>query len=242
MTVSRKAGRTSRPRFPALRRVPQAVGSKTVPARTPKTPRRLRQVEAKRAAILNAALALFSRNGLHGTTVEQIAETADISKANLFYYFSGKEAVYVAVLRDLLDEWLAPFREMSADDDPMASLGDYIRKKIVFSRIRPEASRLFCIEMIGGAPLLGDELRSSVRELVRSKASVISAWIEAGLLAPVDPYHLIFTIWATTQHYADFAVQIEAMTGRSLAEEAFLEETIASVSRIILDGVRPRPA
>ncbi|MCS0504846.1 HTH-type transcriptional regulator RutR [Ancylobacter sp. GSK1Z-4-2] len=207
----------------------------------PKTPRRLKQIEAKRSAILDAALGLFSRNGLHGTTVEQIAEQAAVSKTNLFYYFASKEEVYVDVLRRLLDQWLAPLRALERDSDPVKGIADYIRRKVEFSRSHPEASRLFCLEIVQGAPLLRRELETSLKELVDAKAAVIREWVAQGRLAPVDPHHLIFSIWATTQHYADFAVQIDALLDTGLDDDRFAEEAVRNIQRIILDGVRIRP-
>ncbi len=202
--------------------------------------RRLKQIAAKKAAILDAALDLFSQFGLRGTTVDQIADTADVSKTNLFYYFSSKEEVYIAVLQRLLDQWLAPLKAVEVDGDPVESILTYIRSKVAFSRAHPEASRLFCLEIVQGAPLLGPELRTSLKALVDAKAAVIKAWIDSGKLAPVDPYHLIFSIWATTQHYADFAVQVDALVGRSLADETFVDDTVNNIQRIILDGIRVR--
>ena len=207
-----------------------------------KSPRRLKQIEAKRTAILDAALGLFSRFGLHGTTVEQIAEDASVSKTNLFYYFASKEAVYVGVLSRLLEQWLAPLRGLTPDSDPIEGIGEYIRRKIAFSRTNPEASRLFCLEIVQGAPLLGEELRTSLKELVDAKAAMIRGWTADGRLAPVDPHHLIFSIWATTQHYADFAVQIDALLNTGLDDERFAEEAAVNIQRIILDGIRVRPA
>lgn len=206
----------------------------------PRTPRRRKQIEAKRSVILDAALMLFSRAGLHGTTVEQIAEQAAVSKTNLFYYFASKEEVYVAALTRLLDQWLDPLRGLELDSDPVQGIGEYIRRKIMFSRTHPEASRLFCLELVQGAPLLRHELETSLKELVDAKAAVIRAWTAAGRLAPVDPHHLIFSIWATTQHYADFASQIDALLQTGLDDEAFAEEAVRNIQRIILDGVRVR--
>ncbi|MCB4767605.1 HTH-type transcriptional regulator RutR [Ancylobacter sp. Lp-2] len=206
----------------------------------PKTPRRLKQIEAKRTAILDAALGLFSRAGLHGTTVEQIAEDAGVSKTNLFYYFASKEEIYVAVLSRLLDEWLAPLRAIEPEADPVVAIGEYIRRKILFSRTQPEASRLFCLEIVQGAPLLKHELETSLKQLVDAKAAMIRDWSAAGKLAPVDPHHLIFAIWATTQHYADFAGQIDALLGTGLGDEAFANAAAENVSRIILEGIRFR--
>ena len=211
------------------------------PAAGTKTPRRLKQIEAKRTAILDAALGLFSRYGLLGTTVEQIAEDAAVSKTNLFYYFASKEDIYVGVLSRLLDQWLDPLRGLEPDSDPVLGIGEYIRRKILFSRTHPEASRLFCLEIVQGAPLLGPELRTSLKELVDAKTAMIRNWTAQGKLAPVDPHHLIFSIWATTQHYADFAVQIDAVLGTGLDDEEFADQAALNIQRIILDGIRTRP-
>ena len=211
-------------------------------ARAAPVPRRVRRSEAKRAAILDAALTIFSRNGLAGTSAEEIATAADVSKTNLFYYFPSKEEIYLEVLRRLLEDWLAPLRALDVADEPGAALAAYIRRKLTFSRDNPEASRLFCLEIVQGAPLLRDELDTALKTLVETKAGVIRAWIAAGRLAPVEPVHLIFAIWATTQHYADFASQIEVLTGQGLSNAAFFEATVRNVTALLLDGLRPRDA
>jgi len=202
--------------------------------------RRQRPAEDRRSTILQAALGLFSRFGLHGTTVDQVAVRAEVSKSNLLYYFANKEELYVQVLRNLLTVWLEPLRGFRADQDPRQAIGDYIRRKLAVSRDRPEASRLFCMEMLQGAPLLRDELGRELRELVEGKSEVIRTWVADGRLAPVEPHHLIFTLWAVTQHYADFRVQVEALTGRTLADPDFFEETVANVQRLVLDGALGR--
>lgn len=216
------------------------------PARRPRSAaaqnRRLRQIEDKRSAILAAALGLFSRYGLHGTSVDQVAARADVSKSNLLYYFANKEDLYVSVLRELLHVWLEPLRGFSAEQDPREAIAGYIRRKLTISRDQPDASRLFCLEMIQGAPLLRDELGRELRELVERKSGVIRAWVASGRLAEVDPHHLIFALWALTQHYADFAVQVEALTGRTLQDPAFFEDTVSNVQRLVLDGICARAA
>ena len=194
-------------------------------------------IQNKREAVLAAALGLFSRFGLHGTSVDQVAARAGVSKSNLLYYFASKEELYICVLRDLLELWLAPLREFSAEQDPQQAIADYIRRKLVVSRDSPDASRLFCLEMIQGAPLLRDELDRELHDIVERKSAVIQGWIDAGRLAKVDPMHLIFMVWATTQHYADFAVQVQALTGKTLADPVFFEQTVVSVQAVVLRGV-----
>lgn len=202
--------------------------------------RRARAVAAKRAAILSAALEFFSQFGIHGTSLDKVAERADVSKTNLLYYFPSKEELYIAVLKDLLDVWLAPLRALRHDQHPLEAIRDYIRLKLEVSRDHPQASKLFCMEMLQGAPLLKAELAGDLRQLVEDKAAVIEAWVTEGKLAAVQPHHLIFMLWATTQHYADFATQVEAVTGQTLNDEAFFAETVENVQRMVIEGIRIR--
>ena len=190
--------------------------------------------EIRREAILDAGLELFSSLGLRGTSLDAVAEKAALSKTNLLYYFHDKEALYVAVLRRVLDVWLDPLAAFDPDSEPAAAVRTYVRTKLTLSRDAPRASRLFCLEIVGGAPLLRAELAGPLRALVATKAAVLLAWMDAGKVRRHDPYHLVFSIWAITQHYADFAVQVDAITGGTLDDPAFFEATVASTQAMIL--------
>lgn len=163
-----------------------------------------------------------------------------VSKTNLLYYFPSKEALYIAVLRQILDIWLAPLKAFREDFASLAAIKEYIRLKLEVSRDYPQASRLFCMEMLAGAPLLMDELTGDLKALIDEKSALIAGWVKSGKLAPIDPQHLIFMIWASTQHYADFAPQVEAVTGATLRDEVFFNQTVENVQRIIIEGIRPR--
>ncbi|HBT56992.1 MAG TPA: HTH-type transcriptional regulator RutR, partial [Pseudomonas sp.] len=168
------------------------------------------------------------------------ASQADVSKTNLLYYFASKEDLYINVLRQLMDVWLSPLKAFTVEQDPSEAIGDYLRVKLELSRDHPAESRLFCLEVIQGAPLLLGELQGPLRDIVESKVSVINAWIEAGKLAPIEPHHLIFSLWAMTQHYADFRTQVEAVSGRTLEDPAFFAETLDNLKALVLQGVCPR--
>lgn len=202
--------------------------------------RRTRAGEAKRALIITSALSIFSRYGYHGAALDQIAAGADLSKTNLLYYFSSKEALYIAVLKEILAIWLAPLQVFVAGQQPLEAIRHYIRLKLEISRQHPQASRLFCLEIIQGGTLLKSELEGALKAIVDQKSAVIAAWVAEGKLAAVDPHHLIFMLWATTQHYADFASQIEAVTGKTLQDQEFFESTVDNVQRMIVDGLQLR--
>ncbi|MEW2917117.1 TetR family transcriptional regulator C-terminal domain-containing protein [Ruegeria sp. ANG10] len=166
-----------------------------------------------RAAILEAALNVFSAHGFRGATVDQIAAEAGLSKPNLLYYFPSKEAIHTALLSGLLDTWLAPLHELDADGDPMEEILSYIRRKLQMSRELPRESRLFANELVQGAPRIHEALSNDLKALVDDKTTILTQWMDEGKIARLHPYHLIFSIWALTQHYADFDVQVRAILG-----------------------------
>ena len=177
-----------------------------------KKPRTRIQIR-NREAILEAALEVFAQHGFRGATVDMIAAEAGLSKPNLLYYFPSKEDIHVTLLNQLMDTWLDPLRELDADGEPKAEILAYVRRKLEMSRRYPRESRLFANEILQGAPRIGSSLSTDLKALVDEKAAVISGWVATGKVADVDPHHLIFSIWALTQHYADFDVQVRAVLG-----------------------------
>lgn len=195
--------------------------------------------EANAERILDAALGVFAAHGYRGTRIDEIAEAVGMSKPNLLYYFPSKEALYTAVLTRTLDMWLEPLKEIDAAADPRQALGAYISRKLEFSRTHAEASRLFAVEIIQGAEMLGRVLRTELATIVGAKVTTLSRWIADGRLRAVDPVHFLFVVWAATQTYADFAAQIRNVTGRDLSDPGFFEEVRANLTTILLDGVLP---
>jgi TetR/AcrR family transcriptional regulator len=210
-------------------------------ARAQRTRKRTRIQEANEERILDAALEVFSSYGFRGATVDQVASVARMTKPNLLYYFRRKEDIYLAVLQRTLEMWLQPLEALGADGDPAAEIRAYIDRKLEMSRDNPKASRLFAIEIMQGAPVLGAVLSGRMKALVDRKAAVIRRWTAEGRLAPVDPYHLIFMIWATTQHYADFDVQIRAVLGERAARPDHFDTARATLERVFLNGIVGKP-
>lgn len=170
------------------------------------------RIQAKnRATILEAALEVFSQNGFRGATLDQIAQAAGLSKPNVLYYFASKETIHRTLLAELMDAWLEPLKALDDAAEPIEELLDYVARKLEMSREMPRESRLFANEVLQGAPRFGEYVAGALKTLVDEKAALIRGWAEAGRIAPVDPYHLIFSIWATTQHYADFEAQVRAI-------------------------------
>ena len=169
--------------------------------------------QANEAVILAAAEQVFAGAGFAGATMAAIAAAAALPKANLHYYFGSKQALYRTVLARILKDWLVPTHVITPQADPRVAIERYIRAKMALSAQRPDASRVFANELLHGAPVVKTLLCTELRELVLAKAAVVDGWIAQGRMAPVDSVHLFFTIWAATQTYADFAVQVSAVLG-----------------------------
>ncbi len=198
---------------------------------------RTRIQEKNRAAILEAALDVFSQAGFRGATLDQIARAAGLSKPNLLYYFPSKEAIHNALLEGLLVSWLEPLRALDPAGEPIGEILAYVLRKLDMARTLPRESRLFANEIVQGAPRILGEIEGSLKALVDEKAAVIRGWAEAGKIAPVDPYHLIFSIWATTQHYADFDVQVRAILGP--AHESCFDDAAAFLRHMYIATLTP---
>ncbi len=155
----------------------------------------------------------FSANGLRGATIDQIARAAGLSKPNVLYYFGSKDEIHKALLTTLLEMWLAPMRQIDPDGEPLAEVLRYVQAKLSMSQDYPRESRLFAHEILQGAPHLTEILGGDLRQIVDRTVAVLEGWMDQGLLARVEPRHLIFSIWSMTQHYADFETQVRAVLG-----------------------------
>jgi len=187
-------------------------------------------------AIIQAAEDEFARHGFKGTSMNTIALNAGLPKANLHYYFTNKLGLYVAVLSNIIELRDSTFNTLSADDDPAEALSRYIRAKMEFSRRNPQASRIFAMEIISGGQCLTDYFSQDYRDWFKGRAAVFESWMNAGKMDRLDPVHLIFLLWGSTQHYADFSTQICQVTGRSRLTKQDMEDASNNLIHIILKG------
>lgn len=191
--------------------------------------------------ILEAAQAEFVLHGFKGTSMQSIADRAELPKANIHYYFKNKANLYQAVLEEIMFAWNVVLEDMNEDSDPADVLSKFIHTKMQLSYSNPNGSKIFAMEIIQGAPHLIEHIRTDMRTWFKEKAQVIQSWIDQGKMREVNPMHLIFMIWSTTQHYADFNTQVlEVMNRRE-----YDDEEIASITEfltgMILRGLEINP-
>lgn len=186
-------------------------------------------------AILKAAEEEFANHGFKGAAMGNIADRAGVPRPNVHYYFKNKKVLYRAVLLSIVRRWIEIFDQINPEDDPRQSLEAYIRAKVQHSKTHPVASRVFANEVLHGAPVLKDYLEGEHREWFEQKTQVIKAWIDEGKMDPIDPATLIFMIWSSTQHYADFSAQVTSVYGHPPSDSDF-EKIADDLCTVILKG------
>ena len=191
--------------------------------------------------ILNAAEEVFAERGFGGASMQQIADRAELPKANLHYYFSTKETLYRQVVERILTIWLDAADSFDVTEDPATALAAYIDAKMEVSRQHPAGSKVWAAEVMHGAPVIQVYLETTLREWMAGREHIVRRWIDDGLITPVEPRHLFYMIWATTQHYADFAHQIDVLNNGHPMSESDWSAAKRDVAAIILRGVGVTP-
>lgn len=193
--------------------------------------------EKNQILILAAAEKVFAKLGYDGASMAMIAKEAGVAKANVHYYFNSKETLYETVLENIVNSWNLGLENLSVEDDPAIILYKYIQYKVILSIEKPIQSRLFAIEMIHGAPFLRDYISNNTRPWFKDKNQLLQDWMDAGKMDQVDPNHLLFTIWSTTQYYADFQAEALLLLNKDEYEESDVNAITQSIAQIILKGV-----
>ena len=199
--------------------------------------RRLEIRQQNETAILQAAEKVFAEAGFGGATMQLIADLAGLPKANLHYNFATKEDLYRRVVQNIFEIWLHAAESMDKATGPVEGIGAYIDAKMEISRRHPDGSKVWASEVMHGAPVIQDYLETTLRDWTTGRAALIRAWIDEGKMKPVNPEHLLYMLWATTQHYADFGHQIETLNGGRPLSDAQWREAKDQVKTMILRGI-----
>jgi TetR/AcrR family transcriptional regulator len=193
--------------------------------------------EENERIILEAAEDVFANYGYEGATTSRIARQAGIPKANLHYYFPTKTDLYRRVIDNIFNIWLEAADSFDDCDDPVEAITRYISKKMDISRDNPKGSKVWANEIIQRAPIIQDYLETTLKTWTNTRADAIQRWIDEGRIADIKPDYLLYMIWATTQHYADFGHQVKTLNGgNELSDEQFAEAK-KDVTAIILRGI-----
>jgi TetR/AcrR family transcriptional regulator len=187
----------------------------------------------RKAIILQAAEKAFAQNGFKGTSIQKVAELADLPKTNVLYYFKSKMVLYSTLIQEILHTWNSSFDGVTIADEPNVALANYIAEKMEMSRLNPNASKIFGLEILNGAQNFDASFKAKHKAWFDGRVNVIEGWINSGKMRSVDAEYLLYHIWASTQHYADFSAQIKDLRGSTMQKKDFAKATNTVISLIL---------
>jgi TetR/AcrR family transcriptional regulator len=194
--------------------------------------------EESRAAILQAAVGEFSREGVAGARTDAIARAAGVNKALLYYYFKDKETLYGRVLDQVFRGLKESIEEaLSSDRPPREKLLAYVGAHFDYIASHPLFPRIAQGEMMraarGRAPHLERIAKQYFVPLFRRVAAVIEEGQAAGEFRPVDPMHFVPSMIAVIVFYFTNAPVLR-MIGKM---DPFAPERVAARRAAVLDFI-----
>lgn len=164
-----------------------------------------RRGATSRASLLAAARKLFSDHGFHGTSVGDIADRAGLRKPSLFHHFATKDALYRAVMLDVVMEVGAAIALGSSTAGTYAERLDAVNDALTdFLASRPEAARLLFREALEPGNVLREEGVAQSLAVLGAAAEFLREGIRAGEFVDQDPKQLVLSL--TGVHLTFFAL------------------------------------
>jgi AcrR family transcriptional regulator len=201
-------------------------------------PDRRRDPEGTRREILDIATEEFAERGYAGARVDEIAARMRTTKRMIYYYFGGKEQLYVAALERAYAEIRAKDSELDLDGlDPVTGLRQIIRSTYDYHVLHPHFVRLVGVENVHHAEHLS-RLQSVGRlgaPAVDTLAAMIRRGREAGVFVrDVDPLDVHMLISSYSAYQVAHQYTFKALFGRDLMERAMLERHRALLEELVL--------
>jgi TetR/AcrR family transcriptional regulator len=194
--------------------------------------------EQSRAAILQAAVREFSREGIAGARIDAIARRARVNKALLYYYFKDKEALYSAVLDQVFGGLAAAVKTAFAlNVPPREKILAYVRAHFDYVASHPLYPRIVQGEMMSAGRNGSSQLDRIVKQYFRPLAGQLSQILIEGMAAgdfrSVDPTQVVPSMISVIVFYFINAPAMRSMTGTDPLEP----KQIASRRAAVLDFI-----
>ncbi|MBV9323898.1 MAG: TetR family transcriptional regulator [Chloroflexi bacterium] len=215
------------------------------------SPERLRDAERTRAEILAVATTEFAERGYSGARVDEIADRTRTTKRMIYYYFGGKEQLYIAVLERAYAQLRDAEQTLDVEHlDPVAAIRELAELTFDHHEAHPDFLRLVAIENIHRAEHI---TRSTVLASINTRAVDLIARIlrrghEQGVFRrevdPLDVHMLIssFCVFRVANKHT-----FSAIFGRDLGERSRRPHYRKMLGDLVVaylttaDGVNARP-
>ena len=166
----------------------------------------MKQTE-RRASLIEAARALFSERGFHGTTTKQIAAAAGVTESLIFRHFETKETLYRAVIDDYVEnsrrpDWYDNIRGFMAGNADAELIRALISFVIEAYRSYPVMQRLVLFAILEGYHQEADRACHLPKALQTQVITYLRRRQKEGFLQPMDPAAMFHIIFGMARSYA----------------------------------------
>lgn len=196
---------------------------------------------AGRAEILAAATDLFGESGFDAVSISTIAGKAGTSKANVFHHFGSKESLFLEVMRAACEVFGRALEDaVDAEGGFDERLRTYLRRDIELMRANPDRAHLIMREVLESGPRRG---RALAEEVFHDHFVELVSLVEEGQAAGAFRADLPASLAATVMVAGNVFLFQSQNVLRHLPGIDFVDDPdryAALVSRILLDGLRPR--
>ena len=194
-----------------------------------------------RAAIMDAAEALFAERGYPGVSLQEVAHRAGVARATPSYFFGSKEPLYGAVLARVFEDSRAVIAESrgraaAAGGGPEARVAAAVGGFLDFLAARPSFVRLVEREAMAGGELLGE--RPPHLAFVQEGIAAVADDLASGGFRPVDPVQLLLSFVGMCWFPFAQAEVLARALGTDPRDPAFLAARRRHVVDLLLHGIR----
>ena len=192
--------------------------------------------------ILAAAERLFAEHGYDAASISAIAETAGVSKANVFHHFTSKNALYLAVLRHACRDAARHLDDLGSDTQLTTRFSQFAAAHLASVLDNAQATRLSLRELLGNDHRQGQELAEQVYgEKFARFVAILRAGQESGeLRRDVDPAVVATILLGANLFFFQARDVLRHFPAFTLSDQP--ERYSAMVADILLHGIRPPTA
>ena len=161
-----------------------------------------RSVDDTRDRIIDAAQAIFARDGFVGAKMQEIADRVGIQRPSLFYHFKNKEALFVAAHEQVFARIEPVFREsLAPDGDPFAQLDRVSRAVLAVMADEPDFARMVARTSVDRHPAAVKIVRTYLQPLVDLSVAFVRDGQRRGIFADIDPFFFTLNSWGAALIY-----------------------------------------
>jgi AcrR family transcriptional regulator len=151
--------------------------------------KKVRDAEASKARVFEAAAAEFAAHGFAGAKVDRIAGGARVNKAMIYYHFTNKAALYRAVIGDMFAATAEQVRALRTSGlSPESKVDAFIAIIAREGQAREHFPRMWLRELADGGRHMGEKNFADMTTIVSTLAAILAEGHQAGVFRAVPPF------------------------------------------------------